>query len=194
MTSDLRPPRIDTGFHLSPQDSVREGSWYSLDPVSPTTLTPAVSDLSSSRPPTVLLSDSEHSSLPTNIYPLHAQPNISRFRSESRKLLSHVLGQLQRRIRPPSIYDAFASPNSDAADGRLSSLVGTVKDAVRFRSSRQPPKITSHIAITLEDSDDETDQEFSTDDTFNLLLQLKDVLCMSVAQGWHIFDDEYVYI
>ena len=41
------------------------------------------------------------------------------------------------------------------------------------------------------DSDDEENREFSTDDTFDLMTQLKDVLTMPIAQGCKIFEDGF---
>ena len=35
----------------------------------------------------------------------------------------------------------------------------------------------------------DADNIFSTDATFELMIQLKDVLIMSVSQGWRIFDE-----
>ena len=47
-------------------------------------------------------------------------------------------------------------------------------------------------APTLEDSDEELEDRstFHTDTTLDLMTQLKDVLAISIAQGWDIFYEE----
>ncbi|KAG7092480.1 hypothetical protein E1B28_008832 [Marasmius oreades] len=98
-------------------------------------------------------------------------------RAEVRKLLGHVLNQLSHRTMPPTVYDTF-----DVYGNGKSSAVGdfvksTIKGGGNFRS-------TEHV---LEDEDG-TDV-FSTDETFELMVQLRDVLTMARAQGWKMFDD-----
>jgi hypothetical protein len=56
---------------------------------------------------------------------------------------------------------------------------------------RRDAKQSTQVESTDEDTDDETDRGFTTDITYDLMLQLKNILMMSVAQGWHIFDEEY---
>ncbi|RDB21389.1 hypothetical protein Hypma_011626 [Hypsizygus marmoreus] len=124
-----------------------------------------------------------HSKLKTN----------SRAKTESRKLLAHVLGQLDRRNLPPLIYDAFDDLEDPATDNNLVVLMETVKDAVRLRSKRKDAKLSTQTGTTGaldDDSDDDDERVFSTDATYDLMLQLRDVLIMSVDQGWHILDDE----
>jgi hypothetical protein len=44
----------------------------------------------------------------------------------------------------------------------------------------------------VDDEDDEDDgRGFSTDSTLELMTQLRDVLIISAAQGWQIFDEGY---
>lgn len=119
------------------------------------------------------------------------KPKINRARNESRKLFAHVLGQLERRPMPPPVFDAFSGPEVESAETNLGALVETVKDAVKSRSKRQERKsrVSESISVPEDNSDDDGEWVFSTDATYDLMLQLKDVLIMSVAQGWHIFDD-----
>ena len=48
---------------------------------------------------------------------------------------------------------------------------------------------------SIDDSDEDSGDEatFHTDVTLDLMIQLKDVLAISIAQGWDIFYEEYVY-
>ncbi|KAG6850997.1 hypothetical protein H0H93_004484 [Arthromyces matolae] len=115
--------------------------------------------------------------------------HTDRARTESRKLLAHVLDQLKRRTMPPSIFDAFNHPEPQGADN-LGTLLQTVRTAI------SNPKRTIHDekrrippATGDEDSDEEGDHEFSTDATYALMLQLKDLLRISMDQDWHILDE-----
>ena len=117
--------------------------------------------------------------------PYHSQPiptNI-RARNESRKLLSHVLRQLARRKRPPPVKDMVWNANNDTNMRGFSMVTGPLKDFVKLTPDRR--------IGTQDDSDDEESRDFSTDQSFDLMLQLKDVLSMSIAQGWKIFDDGF---
>lgn len=91
---------------------------------------------------------------------------------------------------PPPVFDAFSGPEVESAETNLGALVETVKDAVKSRSKRQgKSRVSESISVPEDNSDDDGEWVFSTDATYDLMLQLKDVLIMSVAQGWHIFDD-----
>lgn len=48
------------------------------------------------------------------------------------------------------------------------------------------------ISLAQEDISDDEHLSFFTDGTINLVIQLKDVLATSIAQGWQIFDDRSV--
>lgn len=43
-------------------------------------------------------------------------------------------------------------------------------------------------------SDDEQETGFSTESTVELMMQLQDVLAMSFALRWQIFDEEYGFV
>lgn len=92
---------------------------------------------------------------------------------------------------PPPVFDAFYGLEVESAEKNLGALVETVKDAVKSRSKRQERKsrVSESISVPEDDSEDDGEWVFSTDATYDLMLQLKDVLIMSVAQGWHIFDE-----
>jgi len=119
-------------------------------------------------------------------------PVASKALNESRKLLAHLLGQLQGRPLPPPVFDAFKDIGGSSNDTRFVEVVETVKAAVRIKGGKrdargQPP------TTQWDDSDeeDETEKKFTTDATFSLMTQLKDVLLISRLQNWHIFYDRY---
>ncbi|KAH8117558.1 hypothetical protein DFH11DRAFT_1504486 [Phellopilus nigrolimitatus] len=103
-------------------------------------------------------------------------------RQETRKLLSHILNELQNRPRPPSIWDAFKS--------EYGGLGAHGPKGIR-KSSETRDKANRSRTMTLvdSDSDDEISSLFSPDITFDFLNKLKEVLIMSKARGWHIFND-----
>jgi len=121
--------------------------------------------------------------------PSFGNPNTNtRARSESRKLLSHVLLQLANRHKPPSIVDALTNTIHEASEKGFSALAESFREAVK-RGTKPDKRPERRPGAQLDDSDDEQDTNFSTDETIDLMLQLKDVLTMSIAQGWQIFDD-----
>jgi len=106
----------------------------------------------------------------------------NRARTEARKLLSHVLLQLSSRKRPESIVDSITRSSNETAGRGFGALAESLKEAVKRKRS----------GSVAEDSDEEVDQIFTTDETIDLLLRLESVLTMSDAQGWQIFDDRFV--
>lgn len=122
--------------------------------------------------------------------PRKPKSNI-RARTESRKLLAHILGQMERRNMPPPVFDAFEATEDQSSGNNLGALMETVKDAVRTKSKKRDIRSNPQAGLVEEDSDDEGERGFSPDVTYDLMAQLKDLLIMSVAQGWHIFDDGY---
>ncbi|KDR81629.1 hypothetical protein GALMADRAFT_239698 [Galerina marginata CBS 339.88] len=126
--------------------------------------------------------------IPTNVAP-PAEPHInSRARNESRKLLSHVLIQLANRRKPESIVETIASITHESSEGSFGALAETLKEAIK-RGGRHEARVERRPTIARDDSDDEREHLFTTDDTIDLLVQLMDVLTMSVAQRWQIFED-----
>ncbi|KAF8910955.1 hypothetical protein CPB84DRAFT_1842225 [Gymnopilus junonius] len=117
------------------------------------------------------------------------RPNLnSRARNESRKLLSHVLLQLANRKKPESILDTIASVNHDSADDGIGALGDSLREAFRM-GGRQEGRSERRITTPQDDSDDENADTSTTDETYDLMVQLLDVLTLSVAQGWPIFDE-----
>ena len=113
-------------------------------------------------------------------------------RNESRKLLAHVLGQLERRNLPPPFHDILEYTETQASGHNLEVIMETVKDAVRLGNKKRDAKHPIQRSWMVDDDSGSVSVEesvFSTEGTYDLLVQLKDVLFMSVAQGWHIFDD-----
>lgn len=110
---------------------------------------------------------------------------------ESRKLLAHILSQLDRRPKPPTLFEAFSNVRITSNENTLGVFAETVKDNMNVRGKRRDTKPSVQVEPTDDDTDDELDGMFTTDTTYDLMVQLKNVLMMSVAQGWHIFDEEY---
>lgn len=67
----------------------------------------------------------------------------------------------------------------------------TVKENLNSSSKRRDAKQSVQVDPTDDDTDDELNRVFTTDTTYDLMVQLKNLLMMSVAEGWHIFDEEY---
>lgn len=110
----------------------------------------------------------------------------NRVRDESRKLISHVLLQLQNRALPPPVFDAATTPwNNPSNKGVAEAVKGAVKLGIG------QAKVQAQFLPGEEDEEEDRDRVFSTDSTLELMTQLKDVLIISIAQGWLIFDDEY---
>ena len=134
--------------------------------------------------PSFRLSTSPISDGPSSTY--HPEPvptNLRVRRNESRKLLSHVLHQLAHRTKPPAVKDMVWNGNNDTNTRGLGMVTGAKKSLVKL----MPDK---HVGIQ-NDSDDEESRDFSTDETVDLMIQLEDVLIMSIEHGWKIFDDGF---
>ncbi|KXN89237.1 Protein kinase C delta type [Leucoagaricus sp. SymC.cos] len=78
---------------------------------------------------------------------------------------------------PPSIADVVGSFHEETRQG------WSFRDGVKAQISRLDRSQSGN-----EDSDDEG-QEYSTDATFDLMIQLQEILVMSLEQQWDIFDD-----
>ena len=114
-------------------------------------------------------------------------------RNESRKLLAHLLSQLQHRPMPPSSLHALEDVSAPTEKG-LGAVVQTVKVAVKHRRTRSEAKAARGMQADDSDSDLEDDAVFSTDVTFDLMSQLKDVLIISSLQKWDILNDRHALI
>jgi len=115
----------------------------------------------------------------------------TRARNEARKLLSHVLVQLANRSKPPSIIDSITNATNDSAERGFGALAETLREAVKLGNS-QGFKPRQNSEPHEDHSDDEGNIAFATDGTIDLLMQLKDVITMAIAQGWQIFDDRFL--
>ncbi|KAK1236541.1 hypothetical protein PQX77_000234 [Marasmius sp. AFHP31] len=108
-------------------------------------------------------------------------------KNETRKLLGHVLGQLSQRKMPPTVYDTFGV-YGDRTDDKSPGIVESVKDAVKGGGGNHKSTESLGIHNFVVDEDDEPGV-FSTDETFELMVQLRDVLMIFLKQGWTVFDD-----
>ncbi|KAF7304918.1 hypothetical protein MKEN_01206100 [Mycena kentingensis (nom. inval.)] len=113
----------------------------------------------------------------------------NRVREESRKLLAHVLQQLKTRPLPASVYEAFASVREDASTSSFAAIAQTVRGAVKLRGGRLESDASSVVNASGVEEDDEQAVVYTTDATVELLTQLRDVLVISAAQGWAIFEE-----
>lgn len=132
----------------------------------------------------------------SNPYDSHRQPappGLNRARNESRKLLAHILSQLQTRPVPPSLLSTlvFGSGQNEKSSG---SVIKSVKGAVKYTGTLRERR--THQPVPQDDTDSEDDdvESFSTDITLDLLNQLKDVLTLSIAHSWDIFYDRLVHL
>ncbi|KIM49083.1 hypothetical protein M413DRAFT_21375 [Hebeloma cylindrosporum] len=133
------------------------------------------------------------STSPPNITGHQSPPFANtRARNEARKLLSHVLIQLANRSKPPSIVDAITNATSDSVERGFGAFTETLREAVKL-GNNQGLKIRQNAEAHEDDSDDEGNIAFATDGTIDLLMQLKDVITMAIAQGWQIFDDSSLW-
>ncbi|KAJ7582678.1 hypothetical protein C8J56DRAFT_1167735 [Mycena floridula] len=87
---------------------------------------------------------------------------------ESRKLLLHVLNQLHSRPMPPTVFEAL-----------------TESDNIALTTTKSRPTASG----AEDDLEEEAERGFSTEGTFELMSTLRDVLTLSVSQGWQIFED-----
>jgi hypothetical protein len=134
--------------------------------------------------PSFRLSTSPISDGPSSTYRPDLIPtNIRVPRNESRKLLSHVLHQLAHRKKPPSVKDIVWNGNSDTNTRGFGMVTGTLKNFVKVMPEKR--------VDIQNDSEDEESRDFSTDETLDLMIQLEEVLTMSIEHGWKIFDDGF---
>ncbi len=70
----------------------------------------------------------------------------------------------------------------------------SVKGAVRYTGTLRERRTHQPVPQDDNDSDDDHDTGFTTDLTFDLMNQLKDVLVLSIAHKWDIFYDRSVAI
>ncbi|TBU65728.1 hypothetical protein BD310DRAFT_803111 [Dichomitus squalens] len=116
---------------------------------------------------------------------------MNRARNESRKLLAHILSQLQGRPVPPSLLSTLVlgSVTNEKGNG---SVIKSVKGAVKYTGTLPARRTHQPLPQDDIDSDEEDVEAFSTDITLDLINQLKDVLVLSIAHSWDIFYDSNV--
>ncbi|KAG0707721.1 hypothetical protein DFH29DRAFT_594919 [Suillus ampliporus] len=109
-------------------------------------------------------------------------------REESRKLVGLLLDQLSSRTHPPPIFDALNVHATPQADAVLGHIIGAVRNVVKQKSHKRGA--SAPLQSLKDDSDDEGSDNvvFSSETTFDLMVQLKEVLLFSASQGWQIFD------
>jgi hypothetical protein len=160
-------PRIDTDYS-------ERNFQFSLDATSPFTPT----GVRAPNLPSFRLSTSNDDAItqdvPTRPPKSHS---VNRARDEGRKLLAHILSQLCNRPMPPSVPDTISTLHQETT--REQSFTDAVKSQMGRLGRGQ------HRG---EDSDDE-DQGYSIDSTFRLMIQLQEILVLSLDQRWDIFDD-----
>ncbi|KAF7338262.1 hypothetical protein MVEN_02051500 [Mycena venus] len=174
-----RPPNIQTTDFGSYNDKVSVELASPRTPLTPTAAFRPSFNLSSTDTPQ--LSEKLHSSK-------------HKIRDESRKLLVYILERLKNRTLPPPIYTAFTAVQDINVSNNFAAIAQTVRGVVKMRSGPAGPSGRSesfNVPSSLDDDGDEDDDGgiFSTDTTLELLTQLKDVLIISAAQGWQIFDE-----
>jgi hypothetical protein len=107
-----------------------------------------------------------------------AQKANNRLLNESRKLLALHLVRLQNRPMPPSVFEAFKANSDRLADKGWGVISETVKEAVKPKGGKLESRSQT---INLEDrdedfeADEEKDNRFTTDNTFELLVHLREV-------------------
>ena len=128
--------------------------------------------------PTLTISRSE----PESSVRSQRKPN-NRMLNESRKLLAHLLAQLQNRPMPPSVFDSFKQNYDSVADNTLGVIVETVKEAVKLTGSKVEARSQSLFLgeDTKDGEDDEEKEVFTTKVTFDLMVQLREVCLHSVC-------------
>jgi len=114
-------------------------------------------------------------------------------RDESRKLVALLLHQLSTRTRPPPIFDALNVHATATANAGFGQIIGAVRNVVQQKSHKRSASIPISQPIN-EDNDDEGNDNvvFSSETTFDLMVQLKEVLLFSASQGWQVFEQGYI--
>jgi hypothetical protein len=101
-------------------------------------------------------------------------PGMTKARDESQKLLAHVLEQLRHRPKCPSSHPPQSHP-------------ATAAKPIAPRASAS--RTTSDAQSLDHDSEDSPERAFSPDLAFDLMNRLRDVLMISLSQGWQIFGE-----
>jgi hypothetical protein len=127
-----------------------------------------------SRRPSQINISSTTSLLPPRSPLLVPPPGMTKARDESQKLLAHVLDQLRHRPKCPSSYPPQTHP-------------ATAAKPIAPRASAS--RTTSDAQSLDPDNEDSPERAFSPDLAFDLMDRLRDVLMISLSQGWQIFGE-----
>lgn len=179
--------RIETGFGASPDNLEHKPP---LSPTTPTTRERAIS-ISHNILPVLRRTNVEKSPLldTSNSETLQATVKL---RQESKKLLALAIARLQKREMPPTAYQEGIRPSGSQRG--LSAVVRTVTGRGRASLSGNSAEGGEQRTKTfiMDDSDDETadDSAFYTDNSCDLMVGLRDVLKISLLQGWDLFTHE----
>ena len=111
-----------------------------------------------------------------------------RAKQEMRKLLSHVLTQLVNRKRPPTVADTIKELGRDATEHTVSPFSDVLKDVAKLGKAIQRQTARKASMDGAEEEEDDS-QVFTTEATFDLMLQLKDLLSLASTGGWQIFEE-----
>ncbi|KAG2034905.1 hypothetical protein BDR03DRAFT_900655 [Suillus americanus] len=116
---------------------------------------------------------------------LSQRDSVNHAREESKKLVGLLLDQLSSRTRPPPIFDALNVHATPSTEAGLGHIIGAVRNVVKQKSHKR-------LQSMKEDSDDEGSDYvvFSSETTFDLMVQLKEVLLFSTSQGWQVFSNQ----
>lgn len=111
---------------------------------------------------------------------------------ELRKLLAHLLSRLGARPQAPSLYDELKADSARYGSHGLGVVVQAVRSAVRFKAGRELSVAQGTDRLGEEDSAVENELGFSTDVTYDYMVQLRDVLILSDRHGWQILEATFV--
>ena len=159
-----------------------------LDPLPPTSSTTRSRARSISQAlPSLRISTSPTSVSPPAILSAGVSNRAPR---ELRNLLAHLLSRLGARTQAPSVYEELRADSTKKDLQRFGVVVETVRSAVRFKGVRELS--VSSGGDGEEEGPVENEQGFSTDTTYEHMVQLRDILILSDNRGWQILDSTFV--
>ncbi|OAX44683.1 hypothetical protein K503DRAFT_196614 [Rhizopogon vinicolor AM-OR11-026] len=107
---------------------------------------------------------------------------------ESRKLVALLLHQLSTRTRPPPVFDALNVHATATVGAGFGQIMGAVRNVVKQKSHKRGTSVPIPQSIKEDNDDEGHDSVFSSETTFDLMVQLKEVLLFSASQGWKVFE------
>ncbi|PCH38065.1 hypothetical protein WOLCODRAFT_136025 [Wolfiporia cocos MD-104 SS10] len=132
---------------------------------------------------------------PTDIASYAASHGSDKARFESRKLLAHILEQLQDRQSPPSQLYGLTHPR-DRTSKRLSSASRSSNGPAKHQRGRSDGR--NYRPVPTDDSDSDSDNEekaiYTTDSTLDLMNKLREVLVMAANHQWDILNDSSMFV